>query len=280
MAGSFSNSWALVKASANVLKLDKELMVFPLMSGIATLLVVASFAAPLVISGGWQMLSEGEDPSYLAYVVGFLFYLVQYTVIFFFNSALVGAALIRLDGGDPTVSDGLSIAFGRFGAILGYAALAATVGMILRAISERSGFVGRLVVGLVGMAWTLATYLAVPVLVTKNLGPIDTVKESAQLFRTTWGEQVVGNFGMGWALLLMGLSWTAVSFGLVSLGAQLSPTGMAVALAVAVAGYLFLALLSSALKGIYTAALYRYASTGNAGSFDAGIVGQAFRPKR
>lgn len=280
MAGSFSNSWALVKASANVLKMDKELMVFPLMSGVATLLVVASFAVPLVVTGGYRIFEEGQDASYLAYALGFVFYLVQYTVIFFFNSALVGAALIRLDGGDPTVSDGLSIAFSRLGAILGYAALAATVGMIFRAISERSGPVGRLVVGLVGMAWTLATYLAVPILVTKNLGPIDTVKESAQLFKTTWGEQVVGNFGMGWALLLMGLSWTLVSFGMVALASQVSPVGVFVALALAVAGYVFLALLSSALKGIYTAALYRYASTGDAGYFDAGIVGHAFRAKR
>ncbi|HSG10046.1 MAG TPA: DUF6159 family protein [Longimicrobiales bacterium] len=280
MAGSFSNSWALVKASANVLRMDKELMVFPLMSGIATMLVVASFAAPLVVSGGWRVFADGQDASYLAYVLGFLFYLVQYTVIFFFNSALVGAALIRLDGGDPTVSDGLSIAFGRLGAILGYAAVAATVGMILRAISERSGFVGRLVIGLVGMAWTLATYLAVPVLVTKNLGPIDTVKESAQLFRKTWGEQVVGNFGMGWAIFLMGVSWTLASVALVALGSQVSPAGAFAAVAVAVAGYVLLALFSSALKGIYTAALYRYASTGDAGSFDAGIVGGAFRPKR
>jgi hypothetical protein len=279
MAGSFSNSWALVKASANVLKMDKELMVFPLMSGVASLLVVASFVAPFALSDGWRVFAEGESASYASYVVGFLFYLVQYTVIFFFNSALVGAALIRLDGGDPTVSDGLSIAFSRLPAILGYAAVAATVGMVLRFISERSGFIGRLVVGLVGMAWTLATYLAVPILVTKDLGPIDTVKESAGLFRATWGEQVVGNFGIGWAVVLMGLSWAVVSAGMVALAAQVAPGAVLVALALAVAGFVFLALLSSALKGIYTAALYRYASTGEAGFFDARMVSQAFRPK-
>ena len=87
MAGSFSNSWALVKASANVLKLDKELLVFPLMSGLAAVLVTASFIAPLAVTGGWEIFAEGEDASYLGYVFGFLFYLVQYTVIFFFNSA-------------------------------------------------------------------------------------------------------------------------------------------------------------------------------------------------
>lgn len=279
MAGSFSNSWALVKASARVLKMDKELVVFPLMSGIATLLVIASFVVPFAVTGGWQALGDADN-SYLGYVLGFLFYLVQYTVIFFFNSALVGAALIRMDGGDPTVSDGLSIAASRMGSILGYAALAATVGMVLRFISERTGFVGRIVVGLVGMGWTLATYLAVPVLVTRNVGPIDAVKESAGLFKQTWGEQVVGNFGMGWAAVLMGLSWTVVTAGMIWLASMIGPPVVLGAIAVGLAGYVLLALLSSALKGIYTAALYRYASTGDAGLFSADMVGNAFRPKR
>ena len=279
MAGSFSNSWALVKASANVLRMDKELMVFPLLSGVATLLIMASFIAPVVALGGFEILARADD-TYLGYALGFLFYLIQYTVVFFFNSALVGAALIRLDGGDPTVSDGLAIASKRMGSILGYAVMAATVGMVLRAISERSGILGRIAMGLVGMAWTLATYMAVPVLVTKDVGPIEAVKESAALFKRTWGEQVVGNFGMGWAMVGMGLSWALVSVCLIVVAGQISPWGVAAAAAVAIAGFLFLALLGSALKGIYTAALYRYASTGEAGYFDPGIIGNAFRPKR
>ncbi len=279
MAGSFSNSWALVKSSANVLRLDKELMVFPLMSGIATVLVIASFMVPLVVTGGVEIFREGKG-AYLGYVVGFLFYLVLYTVIFFFNSALVGAALIRLDGGDPSVSDGLSIAASRMGPILGYAALAATVGMVLRFISEKSGFVGRMVVGLVGMGWTLATYLAVPVLVTKNVGPIDAVKESGALFRKTWGEQVVGNFGMGWAVTLMGLSWLFVSAALIWVAAQIAPAAAVGAVGIAVLGFCFLGLFVSALKGIYTAALYRYATTGEAGLFAPEMVGRAFRSKK
>ena len=280
MAGSFSNSFALVKASVNVLKMDKELMVFPLLSGIAAVLVTASFVAPLAVTGGWEIFAEGESASYLSYALGFLFYLAQYTVIFFFNAALVGAALIRLDGGDPTVSDGLAIASKRMGAILGYAAIAATVGMVLRFISERTGFLGRMAVGLVGMGWTLATYLTVPVLVTKDLGPIDAVKESAGLFRKTWGEQVVGNFGLGWAIMLMAISWTIVGVGLMATVGSVVGAAVGPILICWVLGYIFLALLSSALKGVYTAALYRYAITGEAGYFDPHIMGNAFRPKR
>jgi hypothetical protein len=242
-------------------------------------LVVASFVAPFALTGAWRIFSDGHS-AYLGYVVAFLFYLVQYGVIFFFNSALVGAALIRLAGGDPTVSDGLAIAAKRLPSIIGYAALAATVGMVLRAISERVGLIGRLVVGLIGMGWSLATFLAVPVLVTEDLGPIDAVKESAALLKRTWGEQVVGSVGMGWATALMALSWTLVSAGIVALAAQVSPPFVVAAIGVAVLGYILLALITSALRGVYTAALYRYASTGETGPFDSAVMGAAFRSKR
>jgi hypothetical protein len=278
VSGRIANSWSLVKASAEVLRLDKELLVFPLLSGLATLLVVASFVAPLAVTGGWEIFAEGEA-TYLGYALGFLFYLVQYTVVFFFNTALVGAALVRLDGGDPTVTDGLSLAMDHLGPILGYAALAATVGMVLRFISERVGILGRLGVGLIGMAWGVATFLAVPVLVTRRVGPIDAVKESAALLKQTWGEQVVGSLGMGWAFFLMGLSWTCVSIGLVAGAGAIAPAALVPAIGIALAGYIALALVSSALRGVYTAALYRYATTGEAAYFDAASLGGAFRSK-
>jgi hypothetical protein len=241
--------------------------------------VAASFIAPIFMIGP-EFFVDGESASYAAYAFAFLFYLVQYTVIFFFNAALVGAALIRLDGGDPTVSDGLAIASKRFGSILGYAAIAATVGMILRFIEERVGLLGKIVVAFVGLAWTLTTYLTVPILVTKDIGPVDAVKESVAIFKRTWGEQVIGNFGMGWAVTLMGLSWTVVGFLLIFLTAPMGPFVVIPAVGMLVLGYVFLALFASALQGIYTAALYRYAITGDTGYFDADIMGNAFRPKK
>jgi hypothetical protein len=279
MAGRISNSFALVKASANVLRLDKELMVFPLLSGVATVLVAATFIAPIFVTGGWEIFAENGDASYLAMSVMFLFYVVQYSVIFFFNAALVGAALIRLDGGDPTISDGLAIASKRMGSIIGYAVIAATVGLILKMISERGGIFAKIAVGLVGMAWTLATYLTVPILVTKNIGPIDAVKESAMVFKRTWGEQVVGNFGMSWAIFAMMFAWTVVSGLVLYLVGTVWTATMVPIIAITIMGYVVLGLFGSALNGIYTAALYRYAMTGEVANFDASIMGNAFRAK-
>jgi hypothetical protein len=142
----------------------------------------------------------------------FLFYLVQYSIIFFFNCALVGAAMIRLDGGDPTVRDGLRIASSRIVQIIGYAAIAATVGLILRLIEERAGFIGRWIAGLIGLAFTVATFLTVPILVSRDVGPVEAVKESAALLKKTWGENIIGNGGMGFlSSCSISLRWASAS---------------------------------------------------------------------
>jgi len=275
-----SNSWSMMKASAAVLRMDPELLIFPLLSGIAVILLSTTFIVPLaVFGGGLEGLEDGLG--YMGYVVGFIYYLVLYTVVFFFNSALMGAAMIRLEGGDPTVKDGLEVAFNKLGPILEYAAIAATVGMILRAIEERAGFIGRIVIGLIGIAWNLATYLAVPVLVTRDVSAFDAVKESASLFKKTWGEQVVGNAGIGLATFVLFVLMALVAVPLFIAAAALSP---ALAIVVGVSllgGYLCLILVSSALNGIYCTALYRFATTGDPGQhFNPEMMRQAFRPRK
>jgi len=280
-AESLSRSWALIKASAGVLAKDKELLVFPLLSAVCTLIVAAAFVLPILGLGALDGLGAGGGVSFAAYVLAFLFYLAQYFVIFFFNSALVGAAMIRLDGGDPTLRDGLRIAGSKLVPILGYAAIAATVGMLLRAIQERAGFFGKLVSGALGMAWTLASFLVVPVLVTRDIGPIDAVKESALLLKKTWGENLIGQGGVGlvFGLIFVGLALASAA---AIVAAALTGSGMLIGLVVAmvIAVLLLTALTQAALSGIYSAALYRHATgAGVSEGFDARLLGQAFTPK-
>lgn len=275
----FSRSWELIKASGAVLRQDKELLLFPFFSAIATLLVSASFIVPLVVTGALEQTNlQGSEAPYLV----FLFYLVQYFIIFFFNSALVGAAMIRLDGGDPTVRDGLRIAGSRIVQILGYAAIAATVGLILRIIEERAGFIGRWIAGLLGIAFTLATFLTAPILVSRDIGPVDAVKESAALLKKTWGENIIGNAGMGLVFFLFYLGVIGVGALFVFGAAQTGNITLIVLVAaIAVLAVIGLALVQAALQGVYSAALYRYATDGNVGeSFSSALLGEAFRPKR
>lgn len=279
--GRFSRSWELIKASGAILRQDKELLLFPFFSAIATLLVAASFILPLIMTGAFERMG-GEGPDAPAMVFLFLFYLVQYFIIFFFNSALVGAAMIRLDGGDPTVRDGLRIASSHIVQIIGYAAIAATVGLILRIIEERAGFIGRWIAGLLGLAFTVATFLTVPILVSREVGPIEAVKESAVLLKKTWGENIIGNAGMGVVFVVFHLVAVGIGFVFVFLAAQSgNPTLIVLVLGLVVLAIVALALVQAALQGVYSAALYRYATDGNVGeAFPTALLGEAFRPKR
>jgi hypothetical protein len=189
--------------------------------------------------------------------------------------------MIRLEGGDPTLSSGLDIAFKKMGAVMQYAVIAATVGMVLRAVEERAGFIGRMVIGLMGVTWTMATYLTVPVLVTKDVTAIDAVKESAEVFRKTWGEQMVANVGIGFAAFLIFLGLGAISIPLIILTSNISQALLIPLVLSLLGGVFLLALVSSALKGIYSAALYRYATTGDAGEhFTTEMMEDAFRPRK
>ena len=280
MFARFSRSWQLVKASGTILRQDKELLLFPLFSAVATLLVAASFILPLMASGAFEEpYAESADAASLTML--FLFYLVQYFIIFFFNSALVGAAMIRLDGGDPTIADGLRIARSRIVQILGYAAIAATVGLILRLIEERAGFIGRWIAGLFGLAFTVATFLAVPILVSRNVGPIDAVKDSAALLKKTWGENVIGNAGMGLVFFMFYLAVIGIGLAFVFAVAQTGNAPLIVVFTgIVVLAIIAIALVQTALQGVYSAALYRYATNGNVGeAFSGALMSEAFKPK-
>jgi hypothetical protein len=270
-------SFQLVGASAQVLRQDNHLMLFPVISAVALLLVVAAFALPLFGFDSIDGIGRGGF-----YSAAFLFYVIQYFVIFYFNAALVGAVMIRLDGGSPTLGDGLRIANSRIGAILGYAVISATIGVILRAIQERVGFIGRLIAGLIGAGWAVATFLVVPVIVTSDRGATGAISESTALLKRTWGENVAGQVGMNAAF---GLLYFAVIAGAVLLGLLLATTAAAPALfvllaVIAVLAFLGCMLMHATLTGIYAAVLYRYAvGGGDAPGFDRSVLDSAFYRK-
>ena len=110
--GRFGRSWELIKLCWGVLQQDKELVVFPIVSGIAVVIVTASFIVPGIFTGYWASFTgdNGNIPVSM-WVLIVLFYLVEYLVIIFFNAALVSAAMVRLKGGDLTLGDGLRGAF-------------------------------------------------------------------------------------------------------------------------------------------------------------------------
>ena len=280
MSGRFSRSLELAKASFAVVRADKELLLLPVMSVFALIVIVLSLAVPVAVLGGFSTEAAQSEP--LAMLGALIFYVVTYFVALFFNAALVGAAMIRMDGGNPTLGDGLRIAWARKGRILGYALIAATVGLILRAIEERVGWLGSLVVKLIGVAWAVATFLVVPVLVTRDVGPVGAVKESAELLRSTWGENLIGNFGLGLVFMLVYFAWIALGIGAVVVASKTGyVTLIAAVVLVGVVGLLAISALQATMQGVYAAALYRHATRPEAPvpGFPPELMANAFRVK-
>ena len=276
----FSNSWNLVKASWQVLKADKELIIFPLLSFVALTIVTIGFFVPIFLFGYFNLNSVNDSKPFL-YLLGFLMYFICYAIIIFSNTALVSAALIRMRGRNPSLADGFNFALKRIRQILGYALISATVGIILKALSERGGLFGKIASAIANMAWNIVTFLVIPVLVVENIGPIDAIKRSAQLLKKTWGEQLIGNFSIGFVFGLMIFSSILISIPIFILAASaesvLIVIFVALLLMILIVGLIFI---STTLSSIYEAALYLYAVTGKTGGyFDGLMLQEAFRQK-
>jgi hypothetical protein len=286
----FDRSLRLLKESWAVLSEERGLIVFPICSGICSILAALAFTLPWVILSdvvgqlrrfsiggpGHQHVSFGLSGP-IHYAGMFLFYLVTYTIVVFFNVGLVACAGERLRGGRATPADGLRIAMSNFGRIVAWSAVAATVGTILRAIEERASWLGQIVSSILGLVWTLATTFVVPVLVFERVGPFDALKRSVAVFRKTWGEAVVGNAGLS---LIFGL---ASLLGLVPLllGFLALPWGLVAGGAIALAYWLALTVIQAALQGIYQTAVYEYAARGTmVAAFSPDLITQAYVPKR
>jgi hypothetical protein len=282
MAGKFSRSLALAQASWSVVRADKELLLLPFMSVLALLLLIGSFVVPAAALGAFSPAATGGDPGPALLLGAFIFYVLGYFVALFFNTALVGAAMIRMDGGNPTLRDGLAIARSRVGRILGYAVIAATVGLLLRAVEERVGWVGQLVVKLIGVAWTVATFLVVPVIVTRDVGPIEAVKASASLLRETWGENLIGTTGLAIVFAVAYLAVFLAGGAGVFVGVRGGLPVLAIASVVlGVVALVVLSALQATMQGVYSAALYRYATSPAQPiqGFNPDLMQLAFQPK-
>ncbi len=258
-----------------VLRADKELVSIPLLGLVVTLLVVAAFGGAV-----WFTLTETVDtagttsyePSGLSYAVGAIGYLAVSIVATYFTAALVAGAHQRLTGHDPSLGTAFGGANRRLPQIVGWALLAGTVGLALQVIADR-GFIGRIVANALSFGWQVLTFLAVPVVVVEGLGPGASLKRCTDLFRTTWGENLTAQLGFGFVGFLVMLPGIAVAV----------LVGLVVPLVGIVLGAIWVAavaLVMSALNGIFRAALYQYATTGSVPSgFSPDAITRAFAPK-
>jgi Family of unknown function (DUF6159) len=265
--------WALTKKSWGLLNENRELIRFPLYGAVATIPLAVVFFAPGVYFWS-EDLFAGAIP---LFVIGVY---VLSVVATYFGVGLAAAA-DRIFRGEPaTVGDGLAVARSRFTQILGWAALSTAISVLMGVLEDKGGIAGIIAARVVGMAWSLVTFISVPVIAIEGTGPLQTLKRSAGLFRDRWGQQITGNIAIGGAVLLLGMLPSAV---LVAAGIVVwASVGFAGALLVVlgVIGFAISMLISQALSGIFGVALYRYALDGEAvGGFTPAELESAVKNK-
>jgi hypothetical protein len=274
MMGTIRRSYAIFRESLQVLSKDKEILVFPLLSGIITIVAFASIVFAGVASGVFEHFDK-HDP--MNYAVAFVWYFISWFIVLFFNVAVIQCASIRLRGGDPTIADGFRASMQHLGRIAAWALVSATIGVILKYLADRAGFIGKIVIGLLGAAWSIATYFIVPVMIFEKRSLRDSVKQSTQLIAKTWGESLVAAGGIGVFIMLLAVAGLIVPIALFFI----SPMAALIGLGVVVVYWIALSVMSAALSGIFRTALYLYATEGRAPEgFSPDYVQNAFAPKK
>lgn len=267
-----SNTIELAGASWRVLKSDKELLLLPVMSLLATLAVAATFLVPVLSGCDLEAECTLGTPDYV--LLGAMYLALAFITIFF-NAALVHAAHERMSGGDPTLGSALRGAVGRVHRILPWAIVSATVSLILRAIEERAGMLGKVVSALAGVAWSLVTFLVIPVLVVEGVGVGEAVRRSGAMFKRTWGENVAAQVGFG----LLGFLAALPAAAAIAIGVAAGGAILVILMLVGIGWILLVSLVMATLNGIFQTALYRYAVGQDPTGFGAGAMAQAFTAK-
>jgi len=276
MFRTIGHTFELMKMSWRVLMQDRELVLFPVMSGAVLLVTMGVFFLIASATGTLTRLEAAETSTEAGltafdYGLGGLALFASYFISIFFNSALVAAALERLRGGNPNVAMGLNHATKRLPSIFGWAVIAATVGLILSILRDRTdNFLGRLLLSFIGGAWTVVTFFVVPVLVAEDLGPVAAIKRSGSLLRETWGRQVAASFGFGIVYVVGILGAVAVAAFLFFIHPIVGFIGGAL---------LFTLVLGvvAAMEGIFKAALYEFAKGETPLGFDRNTLSSAYR---
>ena len=275
--GRFANTWRLTKNSWSLLKQDRELLWLPVLSMLTLLAVVAAAAVVGFVTGSFDVDQGAEGLGGSAAVLGLVLVFVATATVVFFEGALVAGAHERMTGGDPTVRSAMSKAASRLPSLLGWALITMTVGLVLRFLRERLGFLGQILTFLAEAAWGVATYLAVPAIIIDDYGSFAGVKQSMSLVRRTWGENLIAQAGFGLLGFVIALPIILVA----ALIAVLVPgVGMFIGIAIGVLGVLAVSVVVSALGLYFKTALYEDATDGGAhGGYDVDQMQTSFRTK-
>ena len=309
--GKFKTSFELFKRSLGVIKKNKKLLLFPVIESVFIIIIGIFFISPVFLwdsgysvsdSQHWQALSEhvvkifaenqasktmtGVITNEKWYAWCILIYLASMFVTTFFSVAFYNEIINGLNDRGVSILRGIKIALSKLRLILIWSLFAGVVGVIIRTLEERLGFVGRLVMGLIGFAWSVASIFVIPVIIREkeSSNPLKLLKISALTLKKTWGEAVIGYVGISGVFLIVFLISFPLLIGVCFIiGATLPTQGVLIALLICMYILFLFALgyLSSIANHVYRGALYVYASEGVIpGSFDEELMSKAWKVKK
>jgi hypothetical protein len=269
-----STGWTIAMNSFKVLRANKQLVLFPVLSGISLILVMASFVTIILALAGFNTDNIDTENQIVNYLWVFGFYLVNYFVITFFNMALIHCTHLYFNGEEVTLQKGIAFSMSRLRVILSWALFAATIGTLLKILQENLGFIGKIITGLIGIVWSIATFFVVPVIAYENLGPIDAFKRSAQLMKQKWGESLGSRVGFGVINLLAFLLVAIPLFIIGSFFHILAGIGLAL-----LGAFVIMAIMSAA-QTIFIAAVYHNVTGNPVEHFNQKLIDNLFEPKK
>jgi hypothetical protein len=268
-----SNGWTLAMNSFKVLKENKQLIIFPFLSGISLILIMGSFVLVFLGANGWELDNIEETGRIGTYLVMFLFYVINYFVVVFFNMALIHCTRLYFRGEEVSINAGLRFSLSRIGTIFSWALFAGTVGTILRIIQEESGIIGKIITGILGIVWSVATFFVVPVIAYEDLGPIAAFKRSSQMMRQKWGESLGANFSFG---IIQFIAMIVLMIPCFLLGATISPIA---GIALAILGAFLIMAVFSAAQTIFVSAVYHNITDEPVKHFNQQMIDGLFQKK-
>ncbi|MBI5332194.1 MAG: hypothetical protein HZB65_01335 [Candidatus Aenigmarchaeota archaeon] len=237
----------LIKESWDILKKDKELLLYPLVSGIIIIMLFFAMIVPVILTAG----ASGIFWAFIG------FYFIASIIGVFFTASLMASANMRLNGKDSRFSNGIGIALKNLPQLIIWALINATIGLILRSIAEGDNLIAKIISYVIAFAWSFLTLFTIPVIIFEKKNSLSAIKRSGEIFKKTWGESVIGQFSIG-SLFVLGvlagiiLVLLALFTGIFAL--------FIIMLILVVIGLIILYLITSALDGIYITALYNYAT--------------------
>lgn len=268
------NGWQITVNSFKILKANQQLIIFPILSGVSIILIMASFVTAAFAASGWQFPDIDVNNTVTRYLVIFAFYVVNYFIVVFFNTALIHCTHLYFKGEEVTVRKGLQFSAGRIGAIFTWALFAGTVGFILKIIQENSGIIGKIITGIIGIVWSIATFFVLPVIAYENAGPVDAVKRSTQMMKEKWGETLTSRFSFG-LIQLAALAIVAIPcFILAVLVHPLAGIGLGII------GLFAVIAVMSAAQTIFVSAVYHNVTDEPVAYFDNQLIDDLFQPKK